>query len=72
MTYLLYPWDATSLSIALVLTAVPVTTQLYMLFKVFLTNKRVVFLAILIIMFLLAQLFWCIWAVITTVMYDQF
>ena len=48
-----FPWTKTSLSIALTLTAIPVLTQLA-IFPSFLSNKKMRFLMILLLMFIFA------------------
>jgi len=65
-----YPWNTTSLAIALTLTAIPVLTQLAILPSLF-RNKKMLLLTVLLLMFMAAQVLWGIWAAITFMMYNQ-
>ena len=65
-----YPWDIKYLSIALSLTAIPVLTQLIIIFPILYRNKRITFLLVLLLMFMSAQVFWGIWATVSFVMYS--
>jgi hypothetical protein len=65
-----YPWDIKYLSIALSLTAIPVFTQLIIIFPILYRNKRITFLLVLLLMFMSAQVFWGIWATVSFVMYS--
>jgi len=64
-----YPWNLTSLLIALAVTYISVVPLVIILYLILRANNKLPLLIILLAIFILGQVFWSIWAAITFFMF---